>query len=181
MKSDYATLEKHMTVSQALDALRSEAPDAETIYNAYVIDGQRKLLGVISLRALILANPENLIDELIVQKPVYCKVTDKQEKVAKKIPRYDLIALPILDENKAIVGIVTHDDALDVERKEATEDFHLAAGVESTLGNLKEASIALLYRKRVFWLMLLIFGNLFSGAGIAHFEDIIAANIGLVC
>lgn len=180
MTSDYATLEKHMTVSEALDSLRSEAPDAETIYNAYVIDSKRKLLGVISLRSLILANPDNPIDELIVQKPVYCKVTDKQEKVAKKIARYDLIALPILDDKKAIVGIVTHDDALDVERKEATEDFHLAAGVESTLGNLKEASIALLYRKRVFWLMLLIFGNLFSGAGIAHFEDIIAANIVLV-
>lgn len=84
MKSDYATLEKHITVSQALDALRSEAPDAETIYNAYVIDGQRKLLGVISLRALILANPENLIDELNVQKPVYCKVTDKQKKSPKR-------------------------------------------------------------------------------------------------
>lgn len=180
MTSDYATLTKHITVAAALDTLRAEAPDAETIYHAYVINEQRTLLGVVSLRSLILADPDSSIDDLMVHNPVFCLVSDKQEKVAKKIARYDLIALPILDEDQAIVGIVTHDDAMDVERNEATEDFHLAAGVESTLGNLKDASIALLYRKRVFWLMLLIFGNLFSGAGIAHFEDIIAANIVLV-
>lgn len=180
MTSDYATLAKGMSVTEALAALRAEAPDAETIYHAYVLDQQRTLLGVVSLRALILADPESFISDLMVHSPVYCKVADKQEKVAKKIARYDLIALPILDHQDAMVGIVTHDDAMDVARNEATEDFHLAAGVESTIGNLKQASIALLYRKRVFWLMLLIFGNLFSGAGIAHFEDIIAANIVLV-
>lgn len=180
MTSDYATLVKDMSVAEALAALRVEAPDAETIYHAYVIDQQRKLLGVVSLRELILSNPEALIKDLMVRDPIHSKVTDDQEEVAKKIARYDLIALPITDEKGAMVGIVTHDDAMDVASDEATEDFHRAGGVVSTVGNLKDATIGLLYRKRVFWLVLLVFGNLFSGAGIAHFEDIIAANLVLV-
>lgn len=180
MTSDYATLGKDMSVAEALAALRVEAPDAETIYHAYVIDQQRKLLGVVSLRGLILSNPEALIKDLMVRDPIHSKVTDDQEEVAKKIARYDLIALPITDEKGAMVGIVTHDDAMDVASDEATEDFHRAGGVVSTVGNLKDATIGLLYRKRVFWLVLLVFGNLFSGAGIAHFEDIIAANLVLV-
>lgn len=180
MTSDYATLAKDMSVAEALAALRVEAPDAETIYHAYVIDQQRKLLGVVSLRELILSNPEALIKDLMVRDPIHSQVTEDQEEVAKKIARYDLIALPITDEKGAMVGIVTHDDAMDVASDEATEDFHRAGGVVSTVGNLKDATIALLYRKRVFWLVLLVFGNLFSGAGIAHFEDIIAANIVLV-
>lgn len=180
MTSDYATLGKDMSVAEALAALRVEAPDAETIYHAYVIDQQRKLLGVVSLRELILSNPEALIKDLMVRDPIHSKVTDDQEEVAKKIARYDLIALPITDEKGAMVGIVTHDDAMDVASDEATEDFHRAGGVVSTVGNLKDATIGLLYRKRVFWLVLLVFGNLFSGAGIAHFEDIIAANLVLV-
>ncbi|MDM1716650.1 magnesium transporter [Thiopseudomonas alkaliphila] len=180
MTSDYATLVKDMSVAEALAALRVEAPDAETIYHAYVIDQQRKLLGVVSLRELILSNPEALIKDLMVRDPIHSKVTDDQEEVAKKIARYDLIALPITDEKGAMVGIVTHDDAMDVASDEATEDFHRAGGVVSTVGNLKDATIGLLYRKRVFWLVLLVFGNLFSGAGIAHYEDIIAANIVLV-
>ena len=180
MTSDYATLAKDMSVAEALAALRVEAPDAETIYHAYVIDQQRKLLGVVSLRELILSNPEALIKDLMVRDPIHSKVTDDQEEVAKKIARYDLIALPITDEKGAMVGIVTHDDAMDVASDEATEDFHRAGGVVSTVGNLKDATIGLLYRKRVFWLVLLVFGNLFSGAGIAHYEDIIAANIVLV-
>ena len=180
MTSDYATLVKDMDVAQALVALRAEAPDAETIYHAYVIDQDRKLLGVVSLRELILASPETLIKDLMIRNPIHSIVTEDQEAVAKKIARYDLIALPVTDEKGAIVGIVTHDDAMDVASEEATDDFHRAAGVTTTVGNLKDATISLLYRKRVFWLVLLVFGNLFSGAGIAHYEDIIAANIVLV-
>ncbi|KAB8147614.1 magnesium transporter, partial [Raoultella ornithinolytica] len=86
----------------------------------------------------------------------------------------------ITDGHGCLVGIVTHDDAMDVVSEEATDDFHKSAGVTTSVGNLKDAAIGLLYRKRVFWLVLLVFGNLFSGAGIAHFEDIIAANLVLV-
>ncbi|WP_417615607.1 magnesium transporter [Oceanisphaera sp.] len=180
MSSDYATLEASMNVSEALAALRAEAPDAETIYHAYVIDAERKLLGVVSLRALILALPEQQMHSLMVSPPIHCRVTDDQEDVAKAIARYDLIAIPIINENNVLVGIVTHDDAMDVASDEATDDFHKSGGVSTMVGNLKDVSIGLLYRKRVFWLVLLVFGNLFSGAGIAHFEELIAANIVLV-
>ena len=180
MTSDYATLDGNMNVSEALAALRTEAPDAETIYHAYVIDAGRKLQGVVSLRALILAAPTTLMHSLMISSPIHCLVSDDQEDVAKTIARYDLIALPITDEDGALIGIVTHDDAMDVMSEEATDDFHKSGGVGSIIGNMKDVSISILYKKRVFWLVLLVFGNLFSGAGIAHFEDLIAANIVLV-
>lgn len=180
MTSDYVTLRKDMNMVEALDALRAEAPDAETIYHAYVIDKDRKLIGVVSLRALIVANPGMLVNDLMVTEPIYSEVSEHQEDVAKKIARYDLLALPIIDENGAMVGIVTHDDAMDVVSEEATEDFLLTGAVAGTLGNLKDASIALLYRSRIFWLVFLVFGNLFSGAGIAYYEDIIESHLVLV-
>ena len=180
MTSDYATLEKDMTVAQAMAYLRDEAPDAETIYQAYVIDDKRRLLGAVSLRDLILADLHKSIKDLMVSDVVSADVIDDQEDIAKKIARYDLLALPILDQYQVLVGIVTYDDAMDVASEEVTEDIHKSAGVSTIIGSVKDASISLLYRKRIFWLVLLVFGNLFSGAGIAHFEDIIAANIVLV-
>lgn len=180
MTSDYAMLKQDMTVSEAMAALRREAPDAETIYQAYVIDAERTLIGVISLRDLILAHPAKYIKELMTAEPVSGQVNEDQEDIAKRIARYDLLALPITDENGHLVGIVTYDDAMDVVSEEATDDMHKSAGVITSVGNLKDASIALLYRKRVFWLVLLVFGNLFSSAGISHFEDIISANLVLV-
>lgn len=180
MTSDYAMLKPDMTVAKALAALRHEAPDAETIYQSYVIDDERKLLGVVSLRDLILAHPDKTIDQLMIVDVVSGEVSEDQESIAKRITRYDLLALPITDEMGCLIGIVTYDDAMDVASEEATDDFHKSAGVTTSVGNMKDATISLLYRKRVFWLVLLVFGNLFSGAGIAHFEDIIAANIVLV-
>ncbi|WP_201582818.1 magnesium transporter [Psychrobacter jeotgali] len=180
MTSDYATLTAQMTVNQALEALRLEAPDAETIYHAYVIDNERKLLGVVSLRVLILASPQQIISDIMVSSVVTCNVNDDQEDVAKVVARYDLIALPIVDDRGALVGIVTHDDAMDVASDEATDDFHKSGGVTTMVGRLKDVSIRVLYRKRVFWLVLLVFGNLLSGISIANFEDVIAANLVLV-
>ncbi|WP_352338975.1 magnesium transporter [Psychrobacter sp. 16-MNA-CIBAN-0192] len=180
MTSDYATLGAQMDVTEALAALRLEAPDAETIYHAYVIDEQRKLLGVVSLRVLILAAPEQLISDIMVRSIVSCEVNDNQEDVAKAVARYDLIALPIIDDTGALVGIVTHDDAMDAASDEATDDFHKSGGVSTMVGKLKDVSIRVLYRKRVFWLVFLVFGNLLSGIGISHFEDLIAANLVLV-
>ena len=180
MTSDYATLKAEMTVAEALAALRLEAPDAETIYHAYVIDEQRKLQGVISLRTLILAAPEQLIGDIMLSKVISSNVHQNQEDVAKTIARYDLIALPIIDNNGALVGIVTHDDAMDVASDESTDDFHKSGGVSSLVSSFKDTSIKILYRKRVFWLVFLVFGNLISGVGIAHFEDVIAANLVLV-
>lgn len=180
MSSDYATLYADMSVAEAVQALRLEAPDAETIYQAYVIDEKRRLQGVVSLRDLILAEPRTPIKELMVRHVISATVDDDQEQVAKLLSRYDLLALPICDHEGRLVGIVTYDDAMDVVHEEATEDIHKGAGVATSIGRFKEASITLLYRKRVFWLVLLVFGNLLSGISIAAFEDIIAANLVLV-
>jgi magnesium transporter len=103
-------------------------------------------------------------------------------KLLRKIAHYDLIALPVIDHQGTLLGIVTYDDAMDVASEEANEDFLKVGGVEASAPslNIKEASLFLLYRKRVFWLVILVFGSLLSGLGISHFESVIQSNIVLV-
>lgn len=181
MNSEYATLTPELTVGEAIEELRRVAPDKETIYNAYIIDEQRHLIGVTTLRRLILAAPDTRVADMMEDKPVTAYVDDDQSEAADKIARYDFIALPIIDRDRRMVGIVTADDAMDVAQAEATEDFHKSGGSLGSLAlSVRDASISLMYRKRVFWLVLLVFANIFSGAGIAYFEDLIAANVALV-
>lgn len=181
MSSEYATLKPELNVKEAIIMLRLEAPDTETIYFAYVLDEARKLLGVVSLKQLILAPENQNIADLMATNIVSAFVETDQDEVAKTIARYDLLALPIIDHQGVMVGIVTYDDAMDVASEEATEDFLKAGAVnaDSKL-SLKFAPILQLYQKRVYWLVFLVFGSLLSGLGIAHFEDIIAAHIVLV-
>jgi magnesium transporter len=181
MTSDYATLGPQLTAREAVEELRRVAPDKETIYNAYVVDGDRRLVGVVTLRRLITAKPDARVAELMETSPIVAYVDDDQEAVADKIARYDFIALPILNGGDRLVGIVTADDAMDVAQREATEDFLRAGGTAGALvGSVREASVPHLYRLRVFWLVLLVFANLFSGAGIAHYEEIIASHLALL-
>lgn len=181
MSSEYATLKPNMSVKDAIKMLRYEAPDSETIYLAYVLDEARKLLGVLSLKQLILAEEQSNISDLMATDIIFAYFDSDQNEVAKTIARYDLLALPIIDHAGVMVGIVTHDDAMDVAREEATEDFLKSGAVDaSSKLSLKSAPILQLYQKRVYWLVFLVFGSLLSGIGIAHFEDIIAANIVLV-
>lgn len=108
-------------------------------------------------------------------------VDEDQESIAQKLSHYDFIALPIIDAEQHLLGIVTYDDAMDIAQEEMTEDFLKSSAVSSAPNfSLKTAPILFLYKKRVFWLVILVFGSLLSGIGIAHFEDIIAANIVLV-
>lgn len=180
MISQYTHLDSGLTASQAIAMLRREAADAETIYQSYVVDAARNLLGTLSLRELILAAPDQPIDAIMVRKVLCVSTATRQEEVARLIREHDLLAVPVLDELGRLVGIVTCDEALDVMVEEATEDFHKGASITNHIGNLKDATIGLMYRKRVLWLVVLVFGNLFSGAGIAAFEDTIAAHIALV-
>ncbi|MEO3678345.1 magnesium transporter [Rheinheimera sp. FR7-31] len=180
MTSDYAILAQHLNVAQALESLRREAPDKETIYSAYVVDDARKLIGVVTLRDLILAPVTMPIDELVNHDPIYAGVEMPQEEVAALVAKYDLMALPIVNSQHQMVGIVTYDDAMDVAAEEATEDFHKTATIGKLETSVKEAGIGLLYRKRVLWLVILVFGNIFSGAGIAYFEGTIAAHVALL-
>lgn len=180
MASEYATLTPQLTAFDAIQRLRHEAPDKETIYQAYVIDNERRLLGTVSLRDLIVAPTSARVADLMVEDVIFSQVADPQEEVAHKISKYDLIALPIVDHEHRLVGIVTYDDAMDVAEEEATEDFHRVGTVGKLDGSVRDAGIPLLYRKRVFWLVALVFGNLLSAASIAHYEDTIASYIVLV-
>ncbi len=184
MTSEYAALSKDITAGEAIDRLRIEAPEKETIYYAYVIDEQRRLLGTVSLRELILALPEAKIEELMHPDPVKTTVQEDQEEVARKIKKYDLLAIPVTNGNEALVGIVTYDDIHDVIVEEATEDFHRFGGMTHKLPDLhvslRDAGFMTMIQKRLPWLLVLVFMNIFSGAGIAHFEDTIEAVVALV-
>lgn len=180
MTSDYVAVPMGYNVTQALGVVRSTAPNAETIYQVLCLDDAGRVAGIISLRQLILAAPSAAIASLMTEEVIYAEVDTPQEEVAKLVARYDLLALPIIDKDKRLVGIVTYDDAMDVAEEEATEDMHKGMSIGKLDGGLRSASLFQLYRKRVFWLVLLVFGNVLSGAGIAFFEDTIAAYIALV-
>lgn len=182
MTSAYVSLTSELSVHAALHKIRLEAPDAETIYQLYIVDNERYLIGTVSLRELLLASPNVLLKDLMIKDVIFVRMDENQEEAARLIAHYDLLALPVVDEQQKIVGIVTHDDALDVSAAESTDDqFRLGAIAqqEHTL-SLKNATIAVLYRMRVFWLVVLVFGNVFSGAGIAHFEELIESMVALV-
>ncbi|MGM0571938.1 magnesium transporter [Marinobacter sp.] len=180
MTSDYAVVTSGMTVASALALLRNTAPDKETIYQAYVVDQDHCLLGAISLRNLITSAPGALVDSLMATGLVSAQTHTRQEEVARLISRYDLIALPITDDDGRLVGIVTYDDAMDVAEAEATEDIHKGATVGKLETGLKTASPFSLYRSRVQWLVILVFANIFTGAGIAYFEQTISEHIALL-
>jgi len=186
MTSDYATLSPQLTVYQAIEHLREAAPDKETIYYAYVVDEGRKLLGFVSLKDLIVARRDTRVGDIMNPKVIFARVEDDQEDVARKMQKYDLIALPVLNGGEVIVGIVTFDDIQDVMVDEATEDFHGMGAISNKahpgLANIdmRDAGILLLVQNRLPWLLLLVFMNVFSGAAIAHFEDMIQAAVALV-
>ncbi len=180
MTSDYAVLSPEMTSTQAIEALRGQAIEVETIYSAYIVDAERALLGVVSLRDLLVARPRQPVSEVMDTDPIFVRADDEQEEAARLVARYDLLALPVLDANGRLVGIVTADDAMDVSTEEATEDFHKSSTVGPLENSLADSSIFALYRARIVWLVLLVFGNIFSGAGIAYFEETIAAHLSLL-
>ncbi len=180
MTSDYATLPRSITAREAVDRLRREAVDKETIYRAYVVDRDRHLVGSVRLEDLILAKPSDTVADIMDTHAYAVRVDDDQEEAARRIARYDVLALPVVDEEDRLVGIITHDDAMDVLQEEATEDFHRVGSVRELAVNVRDASIFVLYRARIVWLMVLVFANIFSGAGIAYFEDTIEAYVALV-
>lgn len=180
MTSDYATLSPSLTVRQAIEQLRREAPDKETIYRAYVLDDERRLVGAVRLQELILGEPRETVADIMEEDPLHVLVDEDQEDVARAVAKYDIIAMPVVDHDHHLVGIVTHDDAIDALEEEATEDFQKLGAHGAINQSVRRASIPTLYRARISWLVLLVFGNLLSGFGIAYFEDTIAAHIVLI-
>lgn len=180
MTSAYVGLRADQTVTQAIETIRLEAPDIETIYQAYVLNANRYLVGTLSLRDILLADPAARIDEIMIKEVIHCQAQAPSTCAAQQIAHYDLLAVPVVNDAGQMVGIVTHDDALDVTQEENTEDQLKLGGVGRLAVSLKDASILALYRTRVGWLVLLVFGNIFSGASIAHFEGLIESMVALV-
>ena len=180
MTSDYVSIASGMTVSQAMMRVRQTAPDAETVYQLYILDSDGQLIGTMSLRQLMVARPGAIVDDIMIKDVISTRVDNAQEDVARIVAKYDLLALPVIDADDRMVGIVTHDDAMDVAESEATEDFHKGMSIGQLEDGVSRVKLWSLYRKRVFWLVLLVFANLFSGAGIAYFEETIAAQVALV-
>ena len=166
MTTDYVTLPPELTVREALDRIRLEAPDRETIYYNYVVDEKRRLLGLVSLKALILARPRAHIAEIMKRDVISARVDDDQEQVAQKIEQYDLIAIPIVDAAEMLVGIVTHDDAMDILRREQTEDILRFGGVsadpEADDAPYWQSGVVAAVRRRLPWLMMLLLAENFT-------------------
>jgi magnesium transporter len=175
MTTDYAWLPANITVEQALDRLRLQAPNSETIYYIYVVDDQRRLLGVVTLRELILAPRQAIVNDLMDTQPFTVSVGDDPEKVAQDLTHYDLLAIPVLDADKRLVGIITYDDVIDVVVSEATEDVHRMGAVNPLEENYLEASFFLIWRKRASWLAILFVAELFTFTALSYFVDAIAA------
>lgn len=177
MTSDYAALSPDLAVEGAIEKLRLEAPDKETIYYAYVLDGQRRLKGFVSLKDLILAQPYQRIENVMHPDVISVRTDEDQEEVARKIEKYDLLAIPVVTADGALVGIVTHDDAFDILREEQTEDMERLMGLTGEVREEDYLSIPsrVHFRRRVTWLVALAALGLVSGAIVQSFEKTLSA------
>ncbi len=172
MTTDYAWLPESLRAAEAVTRLRQQAPNSETIYYVYVLDERtRKLLGVVSLRELILAPPQQPIRELMDSDLKTLRALDSRESAAQQLARYDFLAMPVVDDEGRLVGIVTHDDVIDVVVEQATEDVHRLGGLGPLAENYLEANFVTIWKTRAFWLACLFGAELFTFTALSHFED----------
>ena len=176
MTTEIAVLRRQWTAAEALDYLRS-LTDAETLHYLYVVDRESHLLGVVPLRNLLMARPSASVDTIMSPDVVAVPVTADQEELAEFISRYDYFAIPIVDEEDRLLGVVTVDDALDVLAEEATEDIQRLGGSEPLANPYFAVSVFQVVRKRIVWLMLLFVASLFTSTVIRSFEGVLAAAV----
>jgi magnesium transporter len=155
MTTEYASLPENISVAEALSRLRQQAPDRETIYYVFVVDDARHLHGVITLRELILARPGAVLSEVMRRDLISANVEDDQEVVARLIARFDLLALPVLDEQSRLVGIITHDDVLDVVQEAADEDAYRQSAIQPLEHGYLSTPLLTIAWKRGVWLLVL--------------------------
>ena len=170
MTVEYVSLREHMTVKECFDRIRKVAVDKETIYNCYVTDDKRKLLGTVTVKDLLLHDYETVISDFMETDVICAEATDDKEFVAQQISKYDLTALPVVDSENRMVGIVTVDDVLDVMEEEATEDISIMAAVTPSSDTYMEQSIWQIWKNRIPWLLLLMISATFTGLIINSFE-----------
>ena len=171
MTTEYASLPADITVQEALARLRVQAPSRETIYYVYITDEGRHLIGFLSLRKMIVARPTTKLSEIMERDVICVRVDDDQEFVANEISRYDFIAIPVVDNQNRLVGIVTHDDAADVLQEEATEDAHLLAAVHPLEDGYVATPFFELAWKRGIWLVILLGAASLTAQVLGYFES----------
>jgi magnesium transporter len=177
MTPDYLTLRPDWTVQQALDHIRSRGGEAETLQAMYVVDDRGRLLDDVSLRQLVLSDPQAKIESLMDGQVVSLLATNDQEAAVQTMNRYDLPVLPVLSGDNVLVGIVTFDDVADVAEEEATEDIHKMGGLEALDEPYMSASIFDLVRRRGTWLSALFIGQLLTASAMSHFGARVGAGI----
>ncbi len=171
MTSEFLALRRRMTASEALKAIHEWKPEIETIYHLFVVDRYEKLCGVVNLRQLIVAEPDTLIVDILDTDVISVQVGIDQEEVARIMSRYDLVALPVVNTDYVLLGVITIDDVIEVIEDEATEDFQRLGGAEPLEHPYLDTSTLGVMRKRIGWLLLLFLTESLTGTVLRHFES----------
>jgi magnesium transporter len=179
MTSRYVKVKSDWTVDRAMRHIRKFGFSAETINVIYVVDENEKLIDDLKLTQLILADPQDKISDITDDSFVSLNAFDDQEHAVEIFSKYDRVALPVVDSDGILIGIVTVDDVIDIAREEATEDFHKGAAVEPLKTTYRETSIWSLFSKRILWLLILVVVNLLSSGVIEYYEEVLASALAL--
>ena len=173
MTPEYISLKENLTVAQTLERIRNQANASEVVYYLYVTDNSRRLTGIVSLRDLVVAAPDTTLAEIMTRDVVFVHTDTDQEEVARTIGRYDIVALPVVDSEERLVGVVTVDDVIDIIEQEATEDIYALGGVQSDGDNYFQTNLLTVARRRVVWLFVLLLTNTVTGAIIRSQEALL--------
>ena len=180
MTTEFVSLRPHMTVEEAILRIRRQGVDKETIYTCYVLAKDRTLIGLVTVKDLLLAEDDEMtIEELMITNMIFVNTLTDQEEVAKMLSKYNFLAMPVVDGEGRMVGIVTFDDALDVLEEEATEDMELMSGMTPSEKPYLRSSSFELFKNRFPWLMLMMVSATFTGLIMTSFEDALAKQIAL--
>lgn len=175
MTPRYLAIRSTLTVAQALNWVRNHAKDVETVYTIYVIDQLKRLLGVVSLKELLMGKDDDIIDNIMVRKVISVKTDTDQEEAAKILETYDFLALPVVDDRNRLMGIVTFDDIIDVIREEQTEDIYKMGAMGGSTERYLESSIWELVKKRIPWITILLIAATFTTNVLDHFTSLMTA------
>ncbi len=171
MTTEYVSLSEHLTIDQAIEKIRKIGPDKETIYTCYITDNKKHLIGVTTVRNLLLANKDEKVSDIMDYNVITVNTTDDKEDVALKLSKYGFLALPVIDKEGCIVGIITVDDAVDVIQEETEEDIQKMAAILPNEKPYLKQSMFSIWRSRVPWLILLLFASTFTSMILAHYEE----------
>jgi len=180
MTTEYVSLRPHMTVEEAILRIRRQGVDKETIYTCYVLAKDRTLIGLVTVKDLLLADDDEMkISDLMITNLISVTTKTDQEEVARMFSKYNFLALPVVDGENRMVGICTFDDAMDVMEEEATEDMELMSAMTPSEKTYMKSSAFELFKNRIPWLLLLMVSATFTGLIITSFEDSLAAQVAL--